>query len=98
MPLGGMGRTIAIWVVTTLPAVPPVRKQKSIAFSMLSPPQPAVTSGTPRAQEQRQALNDRERGLGENGVEDEHVCQGGISQAVTGKSGAVEFIPLRRLV
>ena len=47
MPLGGMGRTIAIWVVTTLPAVPPVRKQKSIAFSMLSPPQPAVTSGTP---------------------------------------------------
>ena len=37
-------------------------------------------------------------GLGENGVEDEHVCQGGISQAVTGKSGAVEFIPLRRLV
>ena len=28
---------VAIWVVTTLPAVPPVRKQKSIAFSMLSP-------------------------------------------------------------
>ena len=37
MTLGVMGRTIAIWVVTTLPAVPPVRKQKSIAFSMLSP-------------------------------------------------------------
>ena len=36
-------------------------------------------------------------GLGENGVEDEHVCQGGSGQAVTGKSGAVEFIPLRRL-
>ena len=28
---------VAIRVVTTLPAVPPVRKQKSIAFSMLSP-------------------------------------------------------------
>ena len=41
MTLGVMGRTIAIWVVTTLPAVPPVRKQKSIAFSMLSPPQAA---------------------------------------------------------
>ena len=37
------------------------------------------------------------RGLGENGVEDEHVCQGGSGQAVTGKGGAVEFIPLRRL-
>ena len=37
MSLCDIKRTIAIWVVTTLPAVPPVRKQKSIAFSMLSP-------------------------------------------------------------
>ena len=38
MALGAIKATpVAIWVVTTLPAVPPVRKQKSIAFSMLSP-------------------------------------------------------------
>ena len=36
-------------------------------------------------------------GLGENGVEDEHVSEGGSGQAVTGKRGAVEIIPLRRL-
>ena len=40
---------VAIWVVTTLPAVPPVRKQKSIAFSMLLPIRNAalVSMGAP---------------------------------------------------
>jgi hypothetical protein len=38
MPLGGIKATHAIYVGATLPAAPSVRKQKSIAFSMLSPP------------------------------------------------------------
>ena len=36
-PLGAIKRAIAIWVGATLPAAPSVRKQKSIAFSMLLP-------------------------------------------------------------
>ena len=57
----------------------------------------APDTGHQNSAGQRRALNDRARGLGENGVEDEHICQGGSGQAVTGKRGAVEFIPLRRL-
>ena len=63
MPLGGMGRTGAIWVVTTLPAVPPVRKQKSIAFSMLSPTATCGYVGDPKGggippEQNTAALND----------------------------------------